>query len=43
MTDIEIQAWLDCLRQYHGADRVSLCFEFDDGSSVTTISQETQH
>lgn len=34
MSDSQIQCFLERLKAYHGAKRVVLTFEFEDGSSV---------
>ena len=40
MTDAQIDSLLERLREYHGAERVTLRFEFDDGQSVTHVAED---
>jgi len=40
VTDTQIDSLLERLREYHGAERVTLRFEFDDGQSVTHVAED---
>lgn len=35
MNDLQLDSFLERLRQYHGATRVRLVMEFDDGQVTT--------